>query len=271
VTTPVGGTRAAGRRKATRSEVAAKPFRRIPAVPTVVGGFAIAAAVSGALVRLAAGPANTFNGSDAFNFAGTDPRAQAISRDSEREALQNQVNQQLSNSVEVKAQQRDLSLDQLDASAQKRADQIAQNLWVLPTVGYTLTARFGQSSGLWAHFHTGLDFAAPTGTPIYAVANGVITFTGWDGSYGNKTVETLDDGTQIWYAHQSFIGVTVGQRVVQSSQTAGSAVPATPPARTYTSRYGRAAASLSTPTRSSSPTGYSLNGRLQLLDRGVPQ
>jgi murein DD-endopeptidase MepM/ murein hydrolase activator NlpD len=171
-----------------------------------------------ASLRLAAGPANTFNGSDAFNFAGTDPRAQAISRDSEREALQNQVNQQLSNSVEVKAQQRDLSLDQLDASAQKRADQIAQNLWVLPTVGYTLTARFGQSSGLWAHFHTGLDFAAPTGTPIYAVANGVITFTGWDGSYGNKTVETLDDGTQIWYAHQSFIGVTVGQRVVQSSQ-----------------------------------------------------
>ncbi|RLV50161.1 M23 family metallopeptidase [Nocardioides mangrovicus] len=86
-------------------------------------------------------------------------------------------------------------------------------MWHLPTEGYHLTARFGSAGGLWANNHTGLDFAAPTGTPIYAVANGVITSTGFDGSYGNKTVETLDDGTEIWYAHQSAIDVTVGEQV----------------------------------------------------------
>ena len=75
-------------------------------------------------------------------------------------------------------------------------------------------------SGLWASVHTGLDFAAPTGTPIYAVAGGVITETGWDGSYGNKTVERLPDGTELWYAHQSSIGVKVGQQVL-GGQTIG--------------------------------------------------
>jgi murein DD-endopeptidase MepM/ murein hydrolase activator NlpD len=229
-TTPTAGTRASGRRKATRREVAVNPFRKVPAIPTIVGAVAIAAAASGALVmgpgqlngsaslQLSSGSGDAFSGTDAFNFAGSDPRAQAISRDSERQALQDKVSKELSAAVEVKAQQRDANLAALAASAEKRADQIAQNLWVLPTVGYHLTARFGQSSGLWAHYHTGLDFAAPQGTPIFAIANGVITFTGWDGSYGNKTVETLPDGTEIWYAHQSEIGVKVGDKVVQGSQ-----------------------------------------------------
>jgi murein DD-endopeptidase MepM/ murein hydrolase activator NlpD len=227
-TTPAAGTRAAGRRKATRREVATNPFRKVPAIPTIVGAVAIAAAASGALMmgpgqlngnlQLSSSSGNEFSGTDAFNFAGSDPRAQAISRDSEREARADRANKAISDAVEVKAQQRDENLAALAASAQKRADQIAKNLWVLPTVGYHLTARFGQSSGLWAHYHTGLDFAAPSGTPIYAIANGVITFTGYDGSYGNKTVETLPDGTEIWYAHQSEIGVKVGEKVVQSSQ-----------------------------------------------------
>ena len=59
-------------------------------------------------------------------------------------------------------------------TAEKQADQIAQEpLGAAGPVGYHLTARFGDSSGLWAHRHTGLDFAAPTGTPILAVASGV--------------------------------------------------------------------------------------------------
>ena len=46
---------------------------------------------------------------------------------------------------------------------------------MLPTSGYHLTARFGMSGGLWSSNHTGLDFAAPSGTPIVAVANGTMT------------------------------------------------------------------------------------------------
>ncbi|MGA8845129.1 MAG: M23 family metallopeptidase, partial [Nocardioides sp.] len=75
-----------------------------------------------------------------------------------------------------------------------------------------LTARYGQY-GLWASYHTGLDFNGNSGDPISAIAGGVVTFVGYDGSYGNKTVITLEDGTEIWYAHQTSHSVSVGQTV----------------------------------------------------------
>lgn len=95
--------------------------------------------------------------------------------------------------------------------------QLNSNIWVTPIApgGYTLTGRFGQYSGLWATFHTGLDFACGTGTPIHAIMNGTITSVGWGGAYGNLTQETLTDGTVVYYAHQSAFGVTVGEKVTR--------------------------------------------------------
>ncbi len=46
-----------------------------------------------------------------------------------------------------------------------------------------------------------------------AVAGGTVTSVGYDGSYGNKTVVTLEDGTEIWYCHQSSFGVSEGETV----------------------------------------------------------
>jgi murein DD-endopeptidase MepM/ murein hydrolase activator NlpD len=96
-----------------------------------------------------------------------------------------------------------------------RSAQIKLHQWVLPvTPGvYHLTARFGDYSALWANFHTGLDFAAPTGTPIMAVASGTITEVGYSGAYGNRTIETLPDGTDLWYCHQNEFGTAVGDKV----------------------------------------------------------
>lgn len=85
--------------------------------------------------------------------------------------------------------------------------------WVLPVSGYHLTGRFGQSSGLWSSTHTGLDFAAPEGTEIRSIGPGVVTEAASDGAFGNKTVVRLDDGTVLWYCHQSRFGVEVGQRL----------------------------------------------------------
>jgi len=84
---------------------------------------------------------------------------------------------------------------------------------VLPVRGYRLTGRFGEVSGLWRSVHTGLDFAAPIGTPIHAIASGVVISTGYDGAYGNKTVLRLHNGTELWFCHQSRFLVTAGQRV----------------------------------------------------------
>jgi murein DD-endopeptidase MepM/ murein hydrolase activator NlpD len=85
--------------------------------------------------------------------------------------------------------------------------------WVLPVVGYHLTGRFGDSSGLWSSTHTGLDFAAAEGTEIRSIGPGVVVSTAYDGSFGNKTVVKLDDGTVLWYCHQSEFGVQPGQRL----------------------------------------------------------
>lgn len=84
---------------------------------------------------------------------------------------------------------------------------------VLPVDHYVLTARFGQCSSHWANCHTGLDFAAPEGTPIRAVMNGRVVWTGWGGPYGNLTKIQHAGNLQTWYAHQSAIDVTVGQNV----------------------------------------------------------
>ncbi|WP_371579027.1 M23 family metallopeptidase [Streptomyces sp. NBC_01314] len=103
-----------------------------------------------------------------------------------------------------------------EAAAKKEAERLAAlaGQFTLPTSSYTLTSTFGQAGPYWSSgYHTGLDFAAPTGTLIKAVHSGTITQAGYEGSYGYKTVLTLDDGTEIWFAHQSSIGVSVGQKV----------------------------------------------------------
>lgn len=84
--------------------------------------------------------------------------------------------------------------------------------WFVPVSDYRLTARFG-ATGFWSSAHTGLDFAAPSGTPIVAVTGGLVTQAGYDGAYGYKTVVQADDGTEFWYCHQSAILVSVGQTV----------------------------------------------------------
>lgn len=80
---------------------------------------------------------------------------------------------------------------------------------------YRLTGTFGEVSYLWSTDHTGLDFAGPTGTDIHAVAAGEVTEAGWSGPYGYRTIVELDDGTEIWYCHQSSIDVGVGDTVAR--------------------------------------------------------
>ena len=51
--------------------------------------------------------------------------------------------------------------------------------------------------------HTGIDYAAPTGTPIKASADGVITFKGWKGGYGNTVMIRHSNGVETLYGHMS--------------------------------------------------------------------
>lgn len=62
----------------------------------------------------------------------------------------------------------------------------------------------------YMRMHTGVDWAAPTGTPIIAAGNGVVEKAGWDrGGYGNQTIIKHANGYETSYNHQSAIAKTV--------------------------------------------------------------
>lgn len=63
--------------------------------------------------------------------------------------------------------------------------------------------------------HTGIDYAAPTGTKILAPSDGTVSFRGWKGGYGNTIMLIHDNGVETLYGHMSaFInGVNEGTRV----------------------------------------------------------
>ncbi len=63
--------------------------------------------------------------------------------------------------------------------------------------------------------HPGVDYAAPTGTPVVATADGVVTGAGWDGGYGQAVRLRHAHGFTTLYGHLVRIDVRPGQRVAQ--------------------------------------------------------
>lgn len=82
--------------------------------------------------------------------------------------------------------------------------------------GWTKTSDFG-----WRihpvtgerSFHTGVDIGAPLGTEVVAALDGVVTFAGWRGAYGQMIELDHGDGYSTRYAHLSAIFVQYGQTV----------------------------------------------------------
>ncbi|MEL7214023.1 MAG: M23 family metallopeptidase [Pseudomonadota bacterium] len=61
--------------------------------------------------------------------------------------------------------------------------------------------------------HNGVDFAAASGTPLYATADGVVVHAGWQSGYGRLVKIQHEFGIETRYAHLSRLRVKVGQRV----------------------------------------------------------
>ena len=72
----------------------------------------------------------------------------------------------------------------------------------------------------WGRMHYGVDFAASTGTPIYAADGGTVIFSGWSGAYGY--VVTIDHGAnkKTLYAHCSRLLVSAGTKVYKGQHIA---------------------------------------------------
>ena len=69
----------------------------------------------------------------------------------------------------------------------------------------------------YVKMHTGVDWAAPYGTPIFASGNGVVEKVGWEGGYGKYVRLKHNNGYETAYGHMSAFakGMEVGKRVRQ--------------------------------------------------------
>ena len=69
----------------------------------------------------------------------------------------------------------------------------------------------------YARMHTGVDYAAPRGTPILAAGNGVVEKIGRNSGYGNMIIVRHTNGYETLYGHQSSFakGLVQGSRVRQ--------------------------------------------------------
>ena len=85
-------------------------------------------------------------------------------------------------------------------------------LQVTPVSGI-ITSRFGNRESIRTSGHTGLDIAAPAGTPIKAAADGTVIFAGYSGGYGYVVKMNNGNGVQTYYGHCSKLYVSTGEKV----------------------------------------------------------
>ena len=72
----------------------------------------------------------------------------------------------------------------------------------------------------WGRMHYGLDYAAPTGTPIYAADGGTVVSAGWSGAYGYTIVIDHGANKKTLYAHCSRLFVSAGTKVYKGQHIA---------------------------------------------------
>lgn len=90
-------------------------------------------------------------------------------------------------------------------------------LWPVAASGTVITSQFGirehPIQGVVKQ-HTGLDIGgAPTGTPVVAAADGVVSYAGWLGGYGNCVMVNHGNGIVTLYGHGSKVVASLNQEV----------------------------------------------------------
>ncbi len=101
----------------------------------------------------------------------------------------------------------------------EKAESVRRAMMKTPVDGARISSKFTSARKHpvlgFTRKHEGVDFAVPSGTPIFAAADGVISFAGWSNGYGNyvKIKHNTEFGTN--YAHMSKMKVRKGDKVKQ--------------------------------------------------------
>ncbi len=101
---------------------------------------------------------------------------------------------------------------ELDGSSRQRTFLTSPMAFSRVTSGFAM--RFHPIHKTW-RAHKGIDYGAPSGTPIRSVGAGVVEFAGWQNGYGKAVEIRHGNGKSTFYAHMSRVNVRKGQRVDQ--------------------------------------------------------
>lgn len=104
------------------------------------------------------------------------------------------------------------NLEVLLGELEERQNLLASTPSIKPAEG-VITSKFGYRKSPFStrrEFHKGLDIANRRGTPIRAAANGMVTFVGRKGSFGNMVIINHGHGMVTRYAHMNTIKIRRG-------------------------------------------------------------
>lgn len=130
-------------------------------------------------------------------------------------ALQEQITAYKKEQAEIEAQIL-LATNRIDAEIQFTGGEM---LWPVAASGTYITSGYGVREhpiqGVVKE-HTGIDIGnAPTGTPVVAAADGVVTYAGWLGGYGNCVMISHGNGVVTLYGHGNKVLTSVDTQVKQ--------------------------------------------------------
>lgn len=97
---------------------------------------------------------------------------------------------------------------------EKKASSTINGIYLAVTpVSGNITSRYGSRESIRSHDHQGLDIATKTGTPIKAVADGKVKFSGEKSGYGNLIILDHGNGITTYYGHCSKLYAKSGEEV----------------------------------------------------------
>lgn len=95
----------------------------------------------------------------------------------------------------------------------RRSNFVSEGGYAYPVKSFVITTYFGRR-GAFQRYHTGLDMAAPFGTPIYAARSGQVEVAGWSTwGYGYHVIIDHGGGVETLYGHMSRFVVGAGEWV----------------------------------------------------------
>lgn len=119
----------------------------------------------------------------------------------------------------LKVQKQSKSFDELNVMAKNKTEFLACIPAIQPISNKDLT-RVASGFGYRIHpvfrvhkFHSGIDFTAPRGTPIYATGNGTVSFADGGSGYGIHVIINHGFGYSTLYGHMSRVKARPGQKV----------------------------------------------------------